>query len=199
MTRQMSMFRIVVVICLLLTLCSAEAFAWGGHGGHYYRGGRWYRSGWFGLDVAVAAQILGAKLAVNYLIKQNKEITPQLVETAAKEYGTTQDSMHEQTYLRNNPETRSSIAAALLNAGLMTDNIATILATPDAVSTLRFFQLLREQGLYDGNTSIGRLVNNLMLIGNFWNGLQEVGEISHTMTKSDLVNILNSNIGSQAV
>ena len=54
--------RIVIVLCLVLVLCSQEAFAWGGgHGGdHYYRGGRWYRHGWMGLDIAVSALAIGA-------------------------------------------------------------------------------------------------------------------------------------------
>lgn len=36
---------------------SANAFAWGGHGHYYYRGGRWYDSGWFWGSFATALTI----------------------------------------------------------------------------------------------------------------------------------------------
>ncbi len=41
MFRQILKYRVVAVLCLVLVLCSTEAFAWGGghYGGHYYRGG----------------------------------------------------------------------------------------------------------------------------------------------------------------
>lgn len=46
--------KVVVIAVLLLAFTvsySSSAFAWGGHGGghghYYYRGGRWYNSGWF--------------------------------------------------------------------------------------------------------------------------------------------------------
>ncbi len=59
--RRISRFHAVIVLCLIIVLCSSEAFAYGGyHGGHYYRGGRWYRHGWFGFDVAVSALTIGA-------------------------------------------------------------------------------------------------------------------------------------------
>ncbi len=62
MLKQILKCRVLVVLCLVLVLCSSEAFAWGGghYGGHYYRGGRWYRHGWFGFDLAVAALTVGA-------------------------------------------------------------------------------------------------------------------------------------------
>ena len=66
MLKQISKYRIAIVLCLALALCSSEAFAWGGgrgggrRGGYYYRGGRWYGHGWFGLDFAVTALTLGA-------------------------------------------------------------------------------------------------------------------------------------------
>lgn len=63
MLRQISRFRIVLVIFLVLAVFCSDAFAWGGYGGrHYYRGGRWYRHGWFGFDVAVSALAVGALL-----------------------------------------------------------------------------------------------------------------------------------------
>ena len=64
MLKQILKYRVAVVLCLVLMLCSSEAFAWGGggrhHGGYYYRGGRWYRPGFWGLDIAVAALAIGA-------------------------------------------------------------------------------------------------------------------------------------------
>lgn len=63
MLTQTLRLKTAVAICLVMVLCSAEAFAYGGgpHGGHYYyRGGRWYRHGWLGLDVAVTALTIGA-------------------------------------------------------------------------------------------------------------------------------------------
>ena len=62
MLKHILKYRLAVVLCLLLVLCSSEAFAWGGghYGGHYYRGGRWYRHGWFGFDVVVTALAIGA-------------------------------------------------------------------------------------------------------------------------------------------
>lgn len=62
MLKQILKYRIAVVLCLVLVLCSSEAFAWGpGHrGGYYYRGGRWYQHGWFGFDLAVSALAIGA-------------------------------------------------------------------------------------------------------------------------------------------
>ena len=62
MLKQILKYRVVIILCLVLVLCSSEAFAWGGgrYGGHYYRGGRWYRHGWLGFDIAVAALTVGA-------------------------------------------------------------------------------------------------------------------------------------------
>ena len=62
MLKNILKYRMVAILCLLLVLCSSEAFAWGGgyYGTHYYRGGRWYRHGWLGLDLAVAALTAGA-------------------------------------------------------------------------------------------------------------------------------------------
>ena len=53
---------VVTIICFSLVVSYSSAFAWGGHGGdrYHYRGGRWYSSGWFGLDVAVSALAIGA-------------------------------------------------------------------------------------------------------------------------------------------
>lgn len=67
MLKQILKYRVAVVLCLVLVLCSTEAFAWGGgrYGGHYYRGGRWYRHGWLGFDIAVTALTIGA--LVDYL------------------------------------------------------------------------------------------------------------------------------------
>jgi len=55
-------FRALIILCLLITLCSSEAFAWGGghDGRHFYRGGRWYRHGVFGIDFAITALTIGA-------------------------------------------------------------------------------------------------------------------------------------------
>ena len=64
MLKQILKYRIAVVLCLVLVLCSTEAFAWEGggrnYGRHYYRDGRWYRHGWLGLDIAVTALTIGA-------------------------------------------------------------------------------------------------------------------------------------------
>lgn len=60
----------VLVLCLLPALLCQEAYAFGsgrpdnhrGRGGekYYYKGDRWYRHGWLGLDIAVSALALGA-------------------------------------------------------------------------------------------------------------------------------------------
>ncbi len=53
MTKQILKSKVLLVIVLLLAFMvsySADAFAWGGHGGHghyYYRGGQWHSRGWF--------------------------------------------------------------------------------------------------------------------------------------------------------
>ena len=61
MLKQILKFRVVIVLCLIIVLCSSEAFAWGGgRGSHYYRDGRWYRHGWLWFDTAVAALTIGA-------------------------------------------------------------------------------------------------------------------------------------------
>lgn len=67
MLKQILKYRVAVILCLALALCSSEAFAWGGghegggrEGRHVYRDGRWYRHGWLGLDVAVTALAIGA-------------------------------------------------------------------------------------------------------------------------------------------
>jgi hypothetical protein len=50
-----------IILCLVLSFSTSNAFAWGGHGGRYHwHGGRWYSPGWFGLDVAVSALAIGA-------------------------------------------------------------------------------------------------------------------------------------------
>ncbi len=59
-------FLVVMALCFAFALSSSYAFAredrgGEGRGGRYhYRGGRWYRPGWFGFDVAVAALTIGA-------------------------------------------------------------------------------------------------------------------------------------------
>lgn len=63
--KQILKFRVLIVLCLVLALACSQAYAWGGgHGGgrgyHYYRGGTWYRHGWFWFDTAVAALTIGA-------------------------------------------------------------------------------------------------------------------------------------------
>jgi len=65
MAKQILKSKVLVTIVLLLAFIvsySSNAFAWGGHGGHghyYYRGGRWYDSGWFwgwfGTGLAIGA------------------------------------------------------------------------------------------------------------------------------------------------
>lgn len=62
MFRQILRFRVALVIFLVLAVFCSDAFAWGGGGRHYYRGGRWYRHGWFGFDVAVSVLAIGALL-----------------------------------------------------------------------------------------------------------------------------------------
>lgn len=66
--------RACIIIVLILVLSCPAAFARGntrGHhpgdskrvdrgSSHYYRDGRWYRHGWFGFDVVVAALAIGA-------------------------------------------------------------------------------------------------------------------------------------------
>jgi hypothetical protein len=78
MLKQVLRFRVVLVILLILTLFCPGAFARGDDRGgsrgysrvdtrgydrgdrHYYRDGRWYRHGWFGFDIVVAALAIGA-------------------------------------------------------------------------------------------------------------------------------------------
>lgn len=62
MFKHIAKFRVALVIILVLAVFCSDAFAWGGGGRHYYRGGRWYRHGWFGFDVAVSALAVGALL-----------------------------------------------------------------------------------------------------------------------------------------
>ena len=56
MAKKILKSKVLIVVVLLLAFsvsCSSSAFAWGGgghnggHGHYYYRGGRWYGSGWF--------------------------------------------------------------------------------------------------------------------------------------------------------
>lgn len=63
---------VAALLCAALAFSSADAFAAsrGGHDGgrgggrdgyhYYYRGGKWYRSGWFWFDAGVAALAIGA-------------------------------------------------------------------------------------------------------------------------------------------
>jgi len=70
MLKQVLRFKVVLVMFLMLTLFSPGAFAQGddrrGHRGddrghrHYYRDGRWYEHGWFGLGFVVSALAIGA-------------------------------------------------------------------------------------------------------------------------------------------
>ncbi len=56
---------LVVLLSLLLTLQCANAFAWGrSHGRNYYRGGKWYRPGWFGFGIAVVSPSIGSIVGV---------------------------------------------------------------------------------------------------------------------------------------
>ena len=61
---------VVIALSGIFIFSSFSVFAWehhdsGGHhgGGYHFREGRWYRSGWFGLDLAVSALALGAVVA----------------------------------------------------------------------------------------------------------------------------------------
>jgi hypothetical protein len=70
MLKQVIKFRVVLVSLLMLTLFCPMAFARGdnrerGVGydrgrSHYYRDGRWYERGWFGLGFVVSALAIGA-------------------------------------------------------------------------------------------------------------------------------------------
>jgi hypothetical protein len=82
MLKQVLRFRAVLAILLMLTLSCPVAFARGDDRGgnrgnnrgyskgdnrgynrgdrYYYRDGRWYRHGWFGFDIVVAALAIGA-------------------------------------------------------------------------------------------------------------------------------------------
>jgi hypothetical protein len=53
---------LVIILCLVLSLTTSNAFAWGGHGHYYYRGGRWYNGGWFWGGVATGL-VIGATVA----------------------------------------------------------------------------------------------------------------------------------------
>ncbi len=64
MLKQILKSKILIVGVLLLVFTafySADAFAWGGghgdHGHYYYRGGRWYDSGWFWGSLATGLAI----------------------------------------------------------------------------------------------------------------------------------------------
>ncbi len=56
---------IAVLLVLVFSLSSSNAFAWGGgHGGRYHwHGGGWYRDGWFWGGMAVSALVVGAMVA----------------------------------------------------------------------------------------------------------------------------------------
>ncbi len=60
MQKQILKFRFLFVICLMLALVSSEAYAWGGHHAHYYKGDKWYRHNQFWFDTAVAVLVIGA-------------------------------------------------------------------------------------------------------------------------------------------
>jgi hypothetical protein len=53
---------LIIILCLGLSFSTANAFAWGGHGGgrYYWHRDRWYGPGWLGLDMAVSALAIGA-------------------------------------------------------------------------------------------------------------------------------------------
>jgi len=66
-----------LVLCLALGLSYSDAFAWGrsgrggghevvivGHDRYHYRSGRFYRSGWFGIEFAVSVPPIGAVVGV---------------------------------------------------------------------------------------------------------------------------------------
>ena len=57
------LFLTLMVFLLVVCVFSSDAYAWhgGGGGGRYhYRGGRWYRDGWFWFDTGIAALTIGA-------------------------------------------------------------------------------------------------------------------------------------------
>ena len=58
---------LIIILYSVLSFSTANAFAWGGHGGghgggrYHWRGDRWYGPGWFfGFDVAVSSLAIGA-------------------------------------------------------------------------------------------------------------------------------------------
>lgn len=63
MAKQIEKNKLWIVIVLVLAfsmLYYSDAFAWGGHDRYHYRGGRWYKPGWFWGEVAVSALTFGA-------------------------------------------------------------------------------------------------------------------------------------------
>jgi hypothetical protein len=55
---------VAILLSGIFIFSSFPAFAWEHHGDRYhFRENRWYRSGWFGFDVAVSALALGAVVA----------------------------------------------------------------------------------------------------------------------------------------
>ena len=52
----------LVVVVMVLSAISQDAYAWGG-GRYYYHGGRWYNNGWFWLGAGATALALGAIVA----------------------------------------------------------------------------------------------------------------------------------------
>ncbi len=50
---------LVLGLCLSFILSYSNAFAWGHRERYHYREGRWHRSGWFGIDIALSSLTVG--------------------------------------------------------------------------------------------------------------------------------------------
>jgi len=56
-------FLTLTVMSLTFASMTAPAYAWGGHGGYRYHGGRWYNDGWFWAGAGLTALAVGATIA----------------------------------------------------------------------------------------------------------------------------------------
>ena len=55
---------VLVVIAMVASVVSQDAYAWGGRGGRYYwHGGRWYNNSWFWFGAGMTALALGSVVA----------------------------------------------------------------------------------------------------------------------------------------
>ena len=55
---------ILLVIVMMISVVSQDAYAWGGRGGRYYwHGGRWYNNSWFWFGAGMTALALGSVVA----------------------------------------------------------------------------------------------------------------------------------------